>query len=68
MDIQAILSDWHSGLTSGEILSKYRLTKAQEYALTNCSAGLTPEQIKDRLQSVNSDMSAKEIKTLMGAA
>jgi uncharacterized protein (DUF433 family) len=68
MDIQAILSDWHGGLTNGEILSKYRLTKAQEYALINCSASLTIDQIKERLQSVNSDMSAKEIETLMSAA
>lgn len=68
MDIQAILSDWHKGLTSGEILAKYKLTQAQEYALTNCSADLTIEQIKQRLPAVNPDMSAKEIKTLMSAA
>lgn len=67
MDIQAILSDWHSGLTHSEISTKYGLTRSKEYALTNCSAGLTIEQIKERLQSVNSGMSAKEIETLMNA-
>lgn len=52
MNIVQILDDWNNGLTHGQIKEKHNLSDEQEYAITNCSNGLTIEQIYKRVQLV----------------
>lgn len=65
MNIKQILSDWQNGYTHGEIKQRHNLTVEQEFAITECSTGLTVEQIEIRLANLKPDMKAAEIKAAM---
>ncbi len=65
MNIQAILEDWKAGLTHGEIRVKHNLLGFEEFAIIDCSKGLTIKEIRDRLSLLSADMTGKQIKTIM---
>lgn len=65
MKIQEILNDWEKGLTHGEIKEKHKLSSEAELAITEYSAGLSIEEIKERIAHLKSGMKAFMIKTVM---
>lgn len=65
-NVQSILDDYKNGRLHKEIMAKYQfLTVAQDYAITNCSKGLSLEQIVDRVGLIKDNMMSGQIMNIM---
>lgn len=65
MNIQQILDDWNSGFTHGEIKARHNVTDEQDFAITECSSGLSISEIESRLISLKPGMKAARIMAVM---
>ena len=66
--IQAIRQDWQDGLSPVAIMNKHSISREQEYAITECTDGLTVAQVAARIGFVRASMTSTEIKSTMAAS
>jgi hypothetical protein len=63
--IKDVLMDWQNGLTHKEIRDKYKLSDFEEFAITQCSGSLTPEQILSGLKKLREGDKSQQIIAIM---
>lgn len=68
MNVQEILKDWKFGLTHKEIKDRHGLTDNEEFAITECSDGLSIQEIQQRLTKLKPSDTGRQIKEKMQIA
>lgn len=65
MNIQEILNDWNNGLTHGQILAKYNITREQGFAIAVGGENLSVKEIEVRIKTIRPNMKSNEILSIM---